>query len=247
MSGAGRVAYLPWQFRDSGVKALAPALVFALLASPTLLAVRGSRADVDFRTDPQAIEVAVTVFQNMGGLALWIGGLMLMTDIIALDRDRQFYRFLFAQPVTPWKFYLQRFLVGLVAFVAVYAMVPLVYSAVVTPVSVGHTMLATALMALLLGGMATLVGSLTRRDAFGTAFAYMVIGFLQDASRADVLADWLDPVVRLLPPVSKFAAVRGQLLMGTMPEAAALWHIGLYGAGLVALGLLLVKRLPLAR
>jgi len=247
MNRAALTAYAPWQLRDSAVKALAPALVFALMASPTLMAMRASQPNVDFANDPAAIELAKSVFQNMASFTLWIGGLMVMTDSIALDRDRQFYRFLFAQPITPWQFYLQRFLIGLTAFVAVYALVPVIYSWQITAVPVSETLLAAALMALLFGGLATVVGALTRRDGFGTALAYMITGFLQDASRANVLADWMDPVVRWLPPVAKFAEARTLLLRGTMPEAEVLWHIGLYGAALVALGLLLVKRLPLAR
>lgn len=247
MNRAALAAYAPWQLRDSVVKALAPAFVFALLASPTLMAVRASQPNVDFATDPTAMELAASVFQNMASFSLWIGGLMVMTETVALDRDRQFYRFLFAQPITPWQFYLQRFAIGLAAFVGVYAAVPLIYSWRVTPVPFGETMLAAVLMALLLGGIATVVAALTRRDGFVTALAYMITGFLQDASRANVLADWMDPVVRWLPPVAKFVEARGLLLRGTMPEADVLWHVGLYGAGLVALGLVLVKRLPLAR
>jgi hypothetical protein len=247
MNSAGRLAYFPWQLRDTAVKALAPALVFALMVTPTLMAMRSQQPDVDLRTDPAGIELGLSVFQNMAVFSIWIGGMIMMTDVVAMDRDRQFYRFLFSKPVVPWQFYLQRFVIGLVALVAVYALVPVIYSAMVTPVPIGHTLLAVGLMGLLLGGMATFVGSLTRRDGFATVLLYMVTSVLQSASQADALADWLDPVVRMLPPVVKFAAARTLLLQGVMPEPEVLWHVGLYGAGLAALGLFLVKRLPLAR
>jgi ABC-type polysaccharide/polyol phosphate export permease len=247
MSAAGRLAYLPWQLRDSAVKALAPALVFALMASPTLLSMRASQPGIDFSTDPAGIQLAATVFQNFAVFSIWIGGLLVMSDIVALDRDRQFYRFLFSKPVVPWQLYLQRFIVGLVAFVAIYALVPVIYSAVVTPVPIAHTVIAVALMGVLLGGLMTLVSALTRRDGFGTVIVYMVTSVLQSASKADALADWMDPIARALPPVAKYADARTLLLQGVMPEAEVLWHIGLYGAGLAAVGLFLVKRLPLAR
>jgi ABC-type polysaccharide/polyol phosphate export permease len=247
MSGAARLAYLPWQVRDTVVKALAPALVFALMASPTLMAMRAQQPELDLSTDPAGIQLATAVFQNMAVLSIWLGGLLMMTDVIATDRDRQFYRFLFAKPVVPWRFYLQRFVVGLAAFVGVYALVPALYSWLVSPVPIAHTLLAVGLMGLLIGGIATLVGALTRRDAFVTVIVYMVTSVLQGASEADALADWMDPIVELLPPIAKFTAARAMLLQGLMPDAEVLWHVGLYGAGLVALGLFLVKRLPLAR
>jgi ABC-type polysaccharide/polyol phosphate export permease len=102
-------------------------------------------------------------------------------------------------------------------------------------------------MGLLIGGIATVVGALTRRDGFVTVIVYMVTSVLQGASEADALADWMDPIVELLPPIAKFTAARAMLLQGLMPDAEVLWHVGLCGAGLVALGLFLVKRLPLAR
>jgi hypothetical protein len=247
MSAAARLAYLPWQLRDSAVKALAPALIFALMASPTLMAMRASQPSIDFRTHPSGIALAASLFQNMAVFSIWIGGLLVMSEIVAMDRDRQYYRFLFSKPVVPWQLYLQRFVVGLVAFVAVYALVPVVFSALVTPVPVGHTVIAVALMGVLLGGMMTLVSALTRRDGFGTVIVYLITSVLQSASRADALADWMDPIARALPPVVKYADARTLLLQGVMPEAEVLWHIGLYGAGMAAVGLYLVKRLPLAR
>jgi hypothetical protein len=245
MNRAAMLAYLPWHLRDAALKAAAPAVIFAIVVIPVLLAMGGDGM-ADFRSG-DARSMARGVFLGTASFTIWFGGLIVMSETIAIDRDRQYYRFLFANAVVPWQLYLQRFAVGLVAFVAIYALVPTLYSWRVTEVPIATTILAAALSAFFIGGMVAVTAALTRRDAIVAAVAYGVTNGLQSASNQDALVDWLDPVVRALPPVASFVDVREGLLQGIMPAAGVLWHIGLYGAGMLALGLYLVKRLPLAR
>ena len=170
-----------------------------------------------------------------------------MNQVVALDREKQHFRFLLAHPVAAWEYYLQRFAVGLVLFVAAIALVPLTFSALVSDVPVIALMKAAALEGLLVGALATLCGVLVNKDGLALIGVFLLSKILQDLDKVDQLASWIEPIARGLPPIALEGEIRQQLLSGTAVASGDLLHVVAYAIGMLAVALFLVKRLPLAR
>ena len=68
------------------------------------------------------------------GTIVFLGALFAMNGIVANDRKQGFYRFLFAKPMTPSRYYGQAFFVHWAGFVAVMIVLGLVYGALIWPV-----------------------------------------------------------------------------------------------------------------
>ena len=239
-------AYLPWHARDAVMRALAPVLIALGVIGIPVWAFFGSgdRGEV---TDPRGAQMAVSIYQGGIPLVLAIGAIILMNQVVALDREKQHFRFLLAHPVAAWEYYLQRFAVGLVLFVAAIALVPLTFSALVSDVPVIALMKAAALEGLLVGALATLCGVLVNKDGLALIGVFLLSKILQDLDKVDQLASWIEPIARGLPPIALEGEIRQQLLSGTAVASGDLLHVVSYAIGMLAVALFLVKRLPLAR
>ncbi len=239
-------AYLPWHARDSLMRALSPAILALAVIGIPIYAFLGASKTLS-ANDPRGADIALNIYNSGIPLALVLGSIILMNQVVALDREKQHFRFTLAHPVAAWEFYLQRFIVALILFVAASALIPLVFSALVLPVEVLGLVKAAALYGLLLGALAMLCGALFTKDGLALIVVFIVTNTLQDLRKADVLASWLEPLPRALPPLALLADVRGRWLHGTPVDSGDVLHIVAYGVGMLAISLFLVKRLPLAR
>lgn len=239
-------AYLPWHARDALGRALAPLAIAAGVIGIPVWSFIGN-SDRTSVADPRGAEMAMQIYGGGVPLTLSIGAIIMMNQVVALDRDKQHYRFLLAHPVAAWEYYLQRFIVGLVLFVLAVSLVPLTFGALVLDVPVVALMKAAALEALLVGALATLCGALMSKDGLGLIGVILVSKILQDLEKVDQLASWLEPIARGLPPIALQGQIRGQLLSGAAVASGDLLHVIAYGVGMLAVALFLVKRLPLAR
>lgn len=241
------LAYAPWQARDAAVRALAPLFVVLAVGGLPLYAFMSSQEITDLAADPRATNVALQVYDSASSLAMLIGAFLLMGNSAALDRDKLHVRFLFAHPVAPESFYLQRFLVSLVVSTAIFAVVPLAYSWLAVPVPVLGTLKAYVLIQLLIGSLAALCGAITARDGLAVIVTYLGANILQQLDRADQLAPWLSTLSKGLPPMNAMERTADALVAGTAVATNELILVLGYAAGLLLAALVIIKRAPLVR
>lgn len=239
-------AYIPWHARDSLMRALSPAILALAMIGIPVYAFLGASDQIS-ATDPRGADMALNIYNSGIPLALVLGGIILVNQVVALDREKQHFRFTLAHPVAAWEFYLQRFVVALALFVAASALIPVVFSALVLKVSVLAVVQSAVLYGALLGALAMLCGALFAKDGLVLIITYVVTNVMQDLLRADVLASWLKPVARGLPPLDRLADLRGDWMRGVPVDSGDVLYVAAYAAGMLALSLFLVKRLPLAR
>jgi hypothetical protein len=241
------LAYAPWQARDAAVRALAPLFVVFAIAGLPLYAFMSSQELTDFTSDPRATELALQAYDGAVSLAMLIGAFLLMGNSSALDRDKLHVRFLFAHPVAPEAFYLQRFLVSLVVSTVIFAAVPLVFSWLAVPVPVLGTLKAYLVIQLLIGSLAALCGAITARDGLVLIITYIASNVLQQLDRAEQLAPWLSTLSKGLPPIGAMERTADALIAGTAIVTNELILVAGYALGLLLVALVIVKRAPLVR
>lgn len=181
-----------------------------------------------------------------------IAGTMLIAVLMATggvagnDIRQGYYRALFSKPFAPWWYYLQRWLLGGLAFL-------------ITPVWLGLCLQvafgkgtgltwelagAAALGFLLIGGTVLFFSTMTSRDwlvAFMVYFLEMQLYnarniFERMGREVPVLMEGL---VTILPPFHLLTPTTG------LPEGMDLWHVVGYGVGLVTVAMLILATRPL--
>jgi hypothetical protein len=240
-------AYAPWQLRDLLPRAVVPAAICVVLGGlpvyATVHAQRGTPA-----ADPVALRNILTLaYVGVVPLALTIGAFLFMIRSIAQDRERQYVRFLFSHAVAPASFYLSRYVVGLVTFLLCFLPVPLLVRQLGADVPVLGSLVAMVAALTLIGGLATLCAALWTRDGLAVVLVSLITQSLQRLGAQDVLSDWLQPIVRGLPPIDTLGSVVDALVRGGAWPTTDLIHVIGYGLGLLVAGLLLVRRAPLVR
>jgi hypothetical protein len=241
------IAYLPWLARDLAVRALAPLLVVVILGGLPIYGMLSSQEVVDLANNAQQAEMVRQVFNGIAPLAIALGGFLMMTQSVALDRDRQHVRFFFSHQVSPTTFYLGRFLLALVVFNAVFAVAPLIVEFALVDINVLGTLAAFSLQMVLVGSLGVLCASLTHKDGLALVLSYFVIRTLQQLSVQDVLANWADPIVKGLPPFEMLNGLVRTLMAGTEVQWTEVVYVVGYGIGLLIAGLLVIRRAPLVR
>lgn len=241
------LAYLPWQLREAAARAVGPVIIFAVLGGLPLWGMAASSEEFDF-ANPQVQAIALQMFQGNAGLCIVIGGLLLMTRTVALDRERQHVRVLFAHPVSPEWFYLQRYIVGLLCFLLFFVSVPLVYSWLAVPVPVLGTIKAAALLGALVGALGLLCAAITQKDGLVLLALLLISTTLHELRKSDVLPSWAEVVTWALPPIGFGTDLVSLLLRDApLPDGNALWLVLGYTVGLLAAALFIIRRAPLVR
>jgi hypothetical protein len=232
------VRYLPLQARDV---ATGPLALFAVVSAMLVLVawrVLSKRPDV--MSSPEVfVQGTLTVVQTVA--VLFAAG-----GVAGVDIQRGFYRAWFSKPITPWFFYLQRWLLGGVAVL----LIPVMLGVGMTlTFGQGHGLTAglfgnLALAYLLIGSLILLCGNFLERDwlvAFLIAFAQ---ARLHDTiTLFDRMGETVHPAViwtdKLLPP---FHLVDPST---TLLTGSDLVHVIGYGGGMLVAALLLLKYRPL--
>jgi ABC-type transport system involved in multi-copper enzyme maturation permease subunit len=167
----------------------------------------------------------------------WILTLLATAGIVSADRAGGIHRTIFAHPVSPPLYYLQRWLLGgalVVVAVAVAggALVARLQAPALWPGIVARA----ALVYLLFGGLVLLCSTLVRRDwltSLGVLAAHGVLALMVSAPVARLL-DWILPPAGLLMPGRD------------LPTGADLLFVVAYGCALVVAALVLLARRPLS-
>lgn len=232
------VRYLPLQARDVVVGPLALFAVTSLAL--VLVAWRFFANRPEIMSSPQLfVQGTLSVVQTVA--VLFAAG-----GVAGVDIQRGYYRAWFSKPITPWYFYLQRWLLGGVAVL----LIPLMIGGGIALAFDGGSGVTLGLMGnlalayLLLGSVVLLCGNFLERDwlvAFLIAFAQARLHQLIQIFEA--MGDTAHPVVvwtdRLLPPFHLVSPGT------TMLAGTDLVHVVGYGAGLLAAALLLLRHRPL--
>lgn len=239
--------YVPWQARDILPRAFVPMALFLVFAGIPIAGML-SMGDTPNGVAPENIGSFLrAAYIGVAPLCMTLGAFMFMTQGPAVDRERQFVRFLFAQPVAPAAFYLQRFVVGLLLFIACFLPVPLVMRAYGAEIPIVGSIVAMGASLVLIGGLTTLCAALVNKDGLLLIVVYLLTQLAQRLSGQGILWEWARPIARGLPPVESLGMVVKSLLEATDWPVTDLVHVFGYGIGLLVAGLLVIRRAPLAR
>lgn len=204
-------------------------------------AARRARAAADWaRGEPARFRSGVELLLAAFG---FVGTLIATHGIVSRDRERGFYRFLFAKPVNAAAFYGQAFLVNGAGLLAVSAGL-----LGATALAFGRSVPVTTLAVVgaeyaLLGGTVFLLSTLWRFDFVLAALSWPLAAFVGRLANARARPEaWARLVEPLLPPMFPFGrfvdAVNGPRPVELLDPAVV---VG-YGALCVAAGLFVLDR-----
>jgi ABC-type transport system involved in multi-copper enzyme maturation permease subunit len=182
VSRARAGAYAVWQLRDylkdRGLSTLVVAALSAYLgwsmmtdASPMPRPTDATSAELLVRFGSagavyaaRMAEFSFHFMRSMLGALIFLGALFAMNGIVANDRKQGFFRFLFAKPLTPARYYGQAFVVHCVGFMLVIVLLALLYGVIVWPVLSLQFVLVVGLMFVAYAGVAFLLSAAARWD-----------------------------------------------------------------------------------
>ena len=261
-------AYALWQLRDyvkdRGVPTFIVALLSGYLGLSPIIERMPTRADVvpagllarfgsaEAVYAARMVEFNHAFLRGILGTIVFVGALFAMNGIVANDRKQGFYRFLFAKPMTPARYYGQAFFVHWVGFVAVMIALGLVYGVLIWPVLSRPLLLVIALMFVAYAGIAFLLSAAARWDWMSLVAVTVGSTFLwaQYGESTHPLARLLF----LLPPLHRadevYASVSGVPMYASgaptvIPWSSLAWLAG-YGAACFAAGLVVLRYRRLA-
>ena len=242
MSRARLARYGRWQLRDYVVERSASTLVVVLLAAY----LNFTPLIVQFgRPAPGALPplFAEAFARSLFSLAL-LGTVFAVRGIVSDDRAHGYYRFLFAKPVSVAGFYAQKFVVYLVGYLLVSAFLLLVHAIVVTPFMSVALFPVLGLLFVGIGGIGFLASALWRFDWVALGGVLLAAAMLWDAWGAR--GGWRAVVTHVLPPVHLIGGVLSALSQGNAVPLMDLGWIAAYGLVCFVLGLVVLRRRPLA-
>jgi ABC-type transport system involved in multi-copper enzyme maturation permease subunit len=191
-------------------------------------------------------EFSFHFMRSMLGALIFLGALFAMNGIVANDRKQGFFRFLFAKPLTPARYYGQAFVVHCVGFMLVIVLLALLYGVIVWPVLSLQFVLVVGLMFVAYAGVAFLLSAAARWDWLSLVAGSVAATFLWTKFGASTHP--LAKLLYLLPPLHRadevYLAVSGTPVISAagapdVPWPLVLWFGGYgilcYIAGLVVL------------
>jgi len=236
----GRLArYSLWQFRDFVMEKGISIIIIGLLWG--YLQLLPFRQSFSPEMTPELIIRLVTL---LAGSLVSIAVLIALNGIISTDRKLGYYRFMFAKPVSPMRYYGQLFVVHLVGLLSGMVLLALVFFFVAGRFNVWNLILYTSLIYVALGGIGFFISAASKYDWVTLAAVWVGSRILRALfGNGD---DWKSKAVELLPPVHKVDTVAGSIIAtGSAPLGDVVWLAG-YGALFFVLGLLVLQRRSLA-
>ena len=268
MSRARAGAYALWQlrdyFKDRGVPTLIVATLSAYLGLNPILERMPRLGDpvparllerfgtVEAVYAARMAEFNFMFLRSILGTLVFLGALFAMNGIVANDRKQGFFRFLFAKPVSPSRYYGQAFFVHWFGYMMVMALLGVLYGFVVWPVLTQPLLLVIALMFVAYSGIAFLLSAAARWDWMSLVAVSILATFAW--TRFGESTHPLAKLVYLLPPLHRsdevYAAVSGTPIMAAGPPQAIPWPIlgwlAGYGVACYLAGLVVLRHRRLA-
>ena len=236
-------SYLAWQARDFVVERGAPLLIVATLM--TFPIIMGLRQLDDTAAPMQAAASSryaiVQLFAEFSLISVLIG----INGVVSSDRVKGYYRFLFAKPVSIPRYYAQAYVVNGVDLGGRRIIKKKTIYALGYPVFPGRVLLMVVLVYLSLGGLGFFFSTLARFDwvlmgaTWGLAQVLRAV-YPPNESRAGKVLDVI------LPPFHRLRDAGLQLARGEAAESTTLLWLLAWGITGLVLGLLILRRRPLA-
>lgn len=237
--------YAPWILRDYFFnQGPATAIVLLLVGFATVgpqMALAGQKLVLGEVPEPMAAALLVSMAERLS----FLGAFFATNGIVANDRKLGYYRFLFAKPVKPDRYYALTFLLYGLGLTAVATLLAFVWGATVRSAFTVELFLIIALMYLAYGGIGFLLSAAWRFDWLSLVSVLLVanIGWLVWGNATGV-RHW---VLYLLPPVHRddqIFALLAQTPNDPLPWISILW-LGGYGLICFILGMVVIRRRPL--
>jgi hypothetical protein len=236
----GRLAkYSLWQFRDFVIEKGISIIIIGLLWG--YLQLLPFRQSFSPEMTPELIIRLVTL---LAGSLVSIAVLIALNGIISTDRKMGYYRFMFAKPVSPVRYYGQLFVVHLVGLLSAMVLLAAVFFFVAGRFNISNLVLYTSIIYVALGGIGFFISAASKYDWVTLAAVWVGARILRSLyGNGD---DWKSKAVELLPPVHKVDSVAGSIIATVgAPAGDVLWLLG-YGALFFVLGLVVLQRRSLA-
>ena len=167
-----------------------------------------------------------------------------LNGIISNDRKLGYFRFLFSKPVGIPAYYAQLFVIYLLGFLAVCAVLIGLFAIFAHPVAPLGPLLFCALVFLSFGGIAFLISSLFRHDWPILAAIFLGSSILHSMWKFDEGIKRM--VLAVLPPIYELPDMIPALVQdGSVDANSILWPLG-YSAICFVGGLIILKRRPFA-
>jgi ABC-type transport system involved in multi-copper enzyme maturation permease subunit len=253
-------AYAPWQCRDYLMDRGAPTVLIGLLfgymvAGPMVVSMNFQLAHMPARLVAQAggaaaaraagvAELTATLLVVVLGNLVFLGALFAMNGIVANDRKQGYYRFLFAKPISPERYYGQAFVLHWGGFLVVTTLLGLLYQALVGPVLTARVYAAVGLMYLCYAGIAFALSAAARWDWLSLVAVTVASNYLW--LRFGGSTNVVGRLVYLLPPIHRTSEVYAAAARGSaLPWELLAWFAG-YGVACFAIGLVVLRYRRLA-
>lgn len=247
--------YALWQARDYLTDRGAPTAIVALLlgyltAAPMLALVNKQMELMPQRVVAKygSIEAArIALLKGINepflrsflGVIVYLGALLAMNGIVATDRSKGYYRFLFAKPVSPLRYYGQAFVIHWAGFLVIASALAALYGVLVWPVLTPSLLVVMAGMFLLYAGVVFALSAAFRGDWLILVLFTVLASFLWDkfGQSESIFATLL----YVLPPLSRTTEIYYAVAKGSAVDWGLLeWFAG-YGAASVIAGMLVLR------
>lgn len=236
--------YAAFQLRDFAAERLAGvALVLGLVGYISYLGiVRGAAAALVAAGGAPARDVAMRVILGLLSQSWIFVTLVSVNGMVSTDRSTGRFRFTFAKPTHPARYYVQAFLLHGLAVLASVAVAAAVIMALTAfdPRRLGLLLLVIGAGYLLVGGICFLASTLWRLDWLATGLVLAATFLVRIRFPRSAL-------LPLLPPVGTIDAQLGRLAMSLPLQPVPLLHVAGYGLACIGIGLVVLHRRPLAR
>lgn len=239
------IEYVPWLTRDyllnQGIATgIVGVLVGIMVIVPAAAATRGFAppGEIPAETANQILPVLATVLA-------FIGVLFATNGIVANDRKAGYYRFMFAKPVAPTRYYATVFGVNGAGLLAVTLLLMGLWYVAVRPVFPARLLLVMAIMYVAYGGLGFLLSAAWRFDWLSLVSVMLVANVGWTVwGRVDGIRHW---VLYVLPPVHRANDVYAMSVAqswNTTQWSSVAWLLG-YGVVCFIAGLVVIRRRPL--
>lgn len=235
--------YALWHLRDYlRDKGIATLITLGLVGYLTQIPIMRAR-EAGFSGEVMA-QVADQAFVSALKFLGFVGVLFATNGIVADDRRHGYFRLLFAKPVSIVTYYAQKWLVYGVGFLIVCGMLLAVHGATVEPFFPATFLPTFALIYVALGGIGFLLSAAWRFDWLSLAAVLGLSDMMWLLFREN--SGVTGALIRLLPPVHLLDGLYHDVRMGNPLAATDVAWLGGYGALCFVVGLVVVRRRPLA-
>lgn len=243
------LAYARWQLFDALWQRLALPLgltmLFTVAGFYSMREMGSGRPDVWATADGRRF--AGMMLRQAMSMFIPLAVLMGTNGMVAQDRQKGFFRFIFSKPVPVPGFYVSAFLIHAALATAGAALVAGGIGWYSAPQPVLGVAMACALTFALLGSLLFLLSTLTYQDGLLFIIIWMFTLTLRQVEPAMKAGHWLHTAVRVLPPTHRLDAVRHALYAAEPYQAGDAWHVLAYGGACFVLAVIALRKLPLAR